>query len=130
MCIADKKAQENGSNELPRSPMPQKGDVLLNSKSVHSTSAMPNLKLYLGITNRAFQKTSKTKTQDSRADKVLPLSHCKSIEQVSEKIGLHQFCCNLHKINLGRKMKMFQFDQDFPIPMSQSQFMLTQSSDT
>lgn len=56
-----KKAQEMGSNELLRSPVPQKQDVLLNSESVHSTSAMSTLKLHFGITNRAFQKTSEAK---------------------------------------------------------------------
>lgn len=76
---------------------------------------MSTLKLHLGITNHAFQKPSETKTQDSSVDKVLPLSQCKSTEQVSEKIGLHQLCCNLYKINLDNKMKMFQFDQDFLI---------------
>lgn len=93
-----KKAQEMGSNELLRSPVPPKWDVLLNSESLHSVSAMSTLKLHFGIIKHAFQKTSATKTQGSNANKVLPLSECRSTEQVSEKIDLHQLHCN--KINL------------------------------
>lgn len=112
-----KKAQEKGSNKLPRSPVPQKWDVLLNSKISTQHIFYVNFKTLFRNNKPYLSKTSETKTQDSSVDKVLPLSQCETTEQVSEKIGLHQLSCILYKINLGNKMKMFQFDQDFLIPI-------------
>lgn len=76
-------------------------------------SAVSALNLNLGLTNHMFQKTSDAKRQDSSVNEGLPLSWCKNNEQAAEKIGLPQWYCNLYKITLDNKMKMFQFDQDF-----------------
>lgn len=91
MCTADKKAQEKGSNELPRLSVPQKWDVLLNSKSVHCIYDISTLKCYLGIRNYEFHKVSETpKHRINLQTKLCPHHNAEGLENVSDKIGLHQ----------------------------------------
>lgn len=80
-------------------------------------SAISVLKLDLELTNHAFQKTSDTKTQDSSVDKGLPLSRCKNNEQAAEKIVCRSDVATFTKLTQTTKMKMFQFDQDFLMPI-------------